>query len=311
MNQSISVVSTLYHSSQTVGSFLRQCQKYLSEITPLHEIILIDDCSPDDSVKKALKHDGPIKIVSLNRNYGHHHAMMAAVEQAKGDFIFLIDSDLEESPSLLLEFWNKLKENPEADVIYGVQDERRGKFTERVFGSLFYKVFNFLSDVKIPPNLLTVRLMTRRYVDVLNQYKERSLFIAGIWEIAGFNQVPIIVDKNSTSKTTYTLQNKIELVLNSITSFSSKPLLLLFKLSLLINIVTFCYIGRTLYYWFAFDENISGYSSIIISVWLFGGLLLTAISSVGLYLSKVFIEVKKRPRYSIKEIYDNSPLSKP
>lgn len=308
MNPSISLVSTLYYSSPTIHSFIKECESFLSRITPIHEIVLIDDGSPDDSVKKALKHDGPIKIVSLNRNYGHHHAMMAAIEQAKGDYVFLIDSDLEESPSLLLEFWSELKKNPEADVIYGVQDVRKGKITERVFGSLFYKIFNFLSDVKIPPNLLTVRLMTRRYVDVLNQYKERALFIGGLWEIAGFKQVSIIVDKNSTSKTTYTLQNKLELVLNSITSFSSKPLLLLFKLSLLINLVTLTYIGKTLFFWLTYDDPILGYTSLIISIWMFGGLLLSATSLVGLYLSKVFIEVKKRPRYSIKKIYDNTNL---
>jgi len=234
--------------------------------------------------------------------------MLAAVEHAKGDFVFLIDSDLEESPSLLLDFWNELKKNTEADVIYGVQDVRRGNFSERVFGSLFYKIFNFFSDVKIPANLLTVRLMTRRYVDALNQFKERAIFIGGLWKMNGFEQVSVIVDKKTTSKTTYTIQDKIELVLNSITSFSSKPLILLFNLSLLINIVTIVYIGRTIYHWLFFEENISGYSSIIISIWMFGGLVLSAISLVGLYLSKVFIEVKKRPRYSIKEIYDNSKL---
>lgn len=308
MNPSISVVSTLFHSSQTIDAFIRQCEESLSKITSYYEIVLIDDGSPDDSVNKALKHSGPIKIVSFTQNYGHHHAMMAAVEHAKGDFIFLIDSDLEESPSLLLEFWEELKRNSDADMIYGVQDTRKGKVTERVWGSLFYTIFNFLSDTKIPPNLLTVRLMTRRYVDVLTQFKERTLFIGGVWQMAGFKHVSLPVHKKSTSKTTYSLKGKLELVLNSITSFSSKPLLLLFKLSLLINILTLAYIGRTLYFWFAYDENISGYSSLIISIWIFGGLLLSAISVVGLYLSNIFIEVKKRPRYSIKEIFDNSPL---
>lgn len=308
MNPSISVVSTLFHSSQTIDAFIRQCEESLTKITSYYEIVLIDDGSPDDSVSKALKHAGPIKIVSFNKNHGHHHAMMAAVEHAKGDFIFLIDSDLEESPSLLLEFWQKLKKNPDTDMVYGVQDRRKGRVTERIFGSLFYTIFNLLSDIKIPSNLLTVRLMTRRYVDVLTQFKERALFIGGVWQMVGFKQIELLVHKKSHSKTTYTLKNKLDLVLNSITSFSTKPLVLLFKLSLFINFITLAYIFRTLYYWFAYDENISGYSSLIISIWMFGGLLLSATSVVGLYLSKIFMEVKKRPRYSIKEIFNNSPL---
>ena len=308
MKPSISIVSTLFKSSQTIDSFVNQCAKSVSKLTNRYEIILIDDGSPDDSVEMALKHDLPLKVVRFTRNFGHHHAMMAATEQAKGDYVFLIDSDLEESPSLLLEFWEKLNECKEADLVYGVQDIRKGKFGERLLGNVFYRIFNLLSEVQIPPNLLTVRLMTRRYVDVLVQFRERTLFIGGVWQIAGFNQVPLVVQKKSTSQTTYTLRDKLELVLNSITSFSSKPLFLLFKLSLIINIVTLAYVGWTLYNWFAYDESISGYSSIIISIWMFGGLLLSATSIVGLYLSKIFTEVKNRPRYSIKEIIDRSPL---
>ena len=150
--------------------------------------------------------------------------------------------------------------------------------------------------------------MTRRYVDSLIEFKERELFIGGVWQITGFKQIPLRVHKLSTSKTTYTLKSKLDLVLNSITSFSSKPLVLLFKLSLFFNLLTFSYIANTVYFWLTEDEPILGYSSLIISIWMFGGLLLTATSVVGLYLSKVFIEVKKRPRYSIKEIYDNTNL---
>lgn len=307
-NPTISIVSTLYKSSGTVIEFINSICNHASTITNNFEIVLVDDGSPDDSVEIARKAKAPTRIIQLTKNFGHHHAMMAAIENARGDSVFLIDSDLEESPSLLLEFWDELKKNSDADMIYGIQDTRKGKVIERVLGNLFYTFFNFLSDTKIPPNLLTVRLMTRRYVDVLTQFKERALFFGGIWQMAGFRQVALPVHKKSTSKTTYSLKGKLELVLNSITSFSSKPLVLLFKLSLLINILTLAYICRTLYYWFAYDENISGYSSLIISIWMFGGLLLSAISVVGLYLSKIFIEVKKRPRYSIKEIFDNSPL---
>ena len=142
-------------------------------------------------------------------------------------------------------------------MVYGIQAKRKGKIAERMFGQLFYILFNFLSDIKIPPNLLTVRLMTRKYVDVLNQFEERALFIGGIWQIAGFRQIPLIVNKKSCSKTTYRFKDKLELVLNSITSFSSKPLVLLFKISLLVNLITFAYILRTLYYWHNYDESIS------------------------------------------------------
>ena len=304
----ISIVSTLYRSSSTVVEFIKSVSKVASQITDQFEIVLVDDGSPDNSFELCKNYDAPIKVINFSKNYGHHMAMMAGIEHAKGEYIFLIDSDLEESPSLFLEFWEKLKKNPDTDMIYGVQRTRKGSFFERTSGSLFYRIFNFLSDVEIPNNLLTVRLMTRRYVDILIQYRERALFIGGVWQIIGFKQLPILVHKKSTSKTTYSLKNKIEMVLNSITSFSSKPLVLLFKISVLINIITLAIIARALYFWFSYDHNITGYTSLIISIWMFGGLLLTAISIVGIYLSKVFMEVKKRPRYSIKEISDQSPF---
>jgi len=307
-NPKLSIVSTLYRSSSTIIEFIRSISKVASQITNQFEIVLVDDGSPDNSAELCKNYDAPIKVISFSKNYGHHMAMMAGIEHAKGEYIFLIDSDLEESPSLLLEFWEKLKKNPDTDMIYGVQITRKGSFFERTSGGLFYRIFNFLSDVEIPNNLLTVRLMTRRYVDILVQFRERALFIGGVWQIIGFKQLPILVHKRSTSKTTYSLKDKMEMVLNSITSFSSKPLVLLFKISMLINLITLAIIGRSLFYWVFNDYNISGYTSLIISIWIFGGLLLTAISIVGIYLSKVFMEVKKRPRYSVKDISDQSPF---
>jgi putative glycosyltransferase len=304
----ISIVSTLYCSSETIVAFVNSICSVARQITPNFEIVLIDDGSPDDSVEKGKAIDAPLKIISFTQNQGHHHAMMAATEHAKGEFVFLIDSDLEESPSLLLQFWKTLQEENDIGMVYGVQDNRKGNLSERLFGGLFYKCFNLMSDVKIPENLLTVRLMTRAYVEVLMQFKEKALFIGGLWQIAGFKQRALTVHKESTSATTYTLKDKLDLVLNAVTSFSSKPLMLLFKLSLLINLLTFIYITKTLYTWLVYEKTISGYASIIISIWMFGGLILSAISIVGLYLSKVFIEVKNRPRYSIKAIFDNSPF---
>ena len=304
----ISIVSTLYKSSGTVTEFISSICNHASTITNNFEIVLVDDGSPDDSVEIARKAKAPTRIIQLTKNFGHHHAMMAAIENARGDYVFLIDSDLEEDPSLILDFWTKFEQNSDADVIYGIQENRKGSLVEKLSGKMFYSIFNALSEIQIPPDLLTVRLMSRRYVETLKQYTENSVFIGGLWQIAGYKQLPLRVRKKSSSRTTYTLTRKLELVLNSITSFSSKPLLLLFKLSLFINVITLLYIARNLYYWFEYDETMSGYSSIIISIWMFGGLLLSATSIIGLYLSKIFTEVKNRPRYSIKEIIDRSPL---
>lgn len=303
----LSIVSTLYKSNQTIEKFISSISKHSSIITDKFEIILVDDGSPDNSVDLAKNSNAPVKIIQFTKNFGHHHAMMAAIEHSRGDYVFLIDSDLEEDPSLLLEFWDEFQKQKNADVIYGVQENRKGGLIERFFGSLFYSIFNLLSEVKIPANLLTVRMMSRRYVDTLNEYQENSIFIGGLWKLAGYTQLPLTVRKGASSMTTYTIRKKIELVLESLTSFSSKPLVLLFRLSLILNLITVVFVINTVYLWLSYEKTISGYSTIIISIWMFGGLVLSATTIVGLYLSKIFIEVKKRPRYSIKEMFDNSP----
>ena len=130
-NHKISIVSTLYESSGTVAEFIKSICHHASSITDNFEIVLVDDGSPDDSVEIARKAEAPTKIIQLAKNFGHHHAMMAAIENARGDYVFLIDSDLEEDPSLILDFWKKFEQNSDADVIYGIQENRKGSFVEK------------------------------------------------------------------------------------------------------------------------------------------------------------------------------------
>ena len=232
--------------------------------------------------------------------------MMAACAHATGDFVFLIDVDLEESPELLFDFWNSFHAGDDLDVCYGVQIKRKGGFLERITGDLFYKGFNFLSDIEIPKNLLTVRLMSRRYVNALLQHTEKELFIAGLWQISGFNQEGIPVEKLAKGETTYRLSQKINLLLNSITAFSTKPLYMLFYISTVILIITLTYTIFIVYMKLSYPNITIGYSSILISIWFFGGLILSSLSIIGIYIAKVLREVKGRPNYIIKGISDKT-----
>ena len=164
----LSVVTTLYYSAPHLEEFHARVSRAAAALCPEYEILFVNDGSPDTSLDVALglfRRDPHVRIVDLSRNFGHHKAMMTGLEHARGDLIFLIDSDLEEAPELLEAFLGTMRETS-ADVVYGVQQTRRGGPTERFTGWLFFKLFNLLSDSPIPPNVLTVRLMTRRYVRV-------------------------------------------------------------------------------------------------------------------------------------------------
>ena len=203
----LSIVATLYKSSNYIEEFYCRITNEAKRIAEDYEIIFVDDGSPDDSLSKAIKlieKDYHIKIVELSRNFGHHKAIMTGLNHASGEFVFLIDSDLEEDPELLGKFWEELnKKNQDFDVVYGVQKIRKGYLLERFSGWLFYRIFNFFSEVKIPENFLTVRLMKKNYVKNLMSFKERQIVLSNLTILNGFKAKEIIVVKKNLSTSTY------------------------------------------------------------------------------------------------------------
>jgi len=302
----LSIVSTLYQSSPYIDEFIRRVSISAQQITQEYEIILVNDGSPDDSLQKALiaqKQNAHLKIVDLSRNFGHHEAGMAGLEQARGEFVFLIDSDLEESPELLLDFWRELDGNSGADVIYGVQEQRKGGWFEQFSGYLFYIIFNKLSNIKIATNALTVRLMKKHYVDVLTQYQERNLFVAGIMAHAGFNQQTLVVAKKSKPGSSYTFAKRLKLFLTCITSFSTKPLEYIFTLGGFIFLLS---VGALAYYFLEtvlLNTSISTVTAITLATGFIIGSLMSCIGLLGLYLAPIVTEIKQRPRVIINKIY--------
>ncbi|WP_367987530.1 glycosyltransferase family 2 protein [Vibrio sp. NTOU-M3] len=309
----LSIVATLYRSESYISQFYQRISDVAAKLFGLdYEIILVNDGSPDRSLDKAIalsKTDKKLKVVNLSRNFGHHKAMMTGLMHATGDLVFLIDSDLEEQPEWLELFYNKMNDT-QADVVYGVQETRKGGWFEKMSGSLFYKAFNMLGHIKIPENLVTTRLMSKDYVEALVLHKETDFFIAGLWQLTGFDQVELKLKKLSTSPTTYTLAKKISLLINAVTAFSNYPLILIFYLGVTVSLLSVVYITYLISNWFLYDTPLQGWTSLIASVWLFGGLILAALGVIGIYLGKVFIEVKRRPYTIIKSTYQNGEKQK-
>lgn len=303
----LSIVTTLYKSASHVQEFYERISKEAKKITDDYEIVFVDDGSPDDSLSKCIKlykKDDKVKVIELSRNFGHHKAIMTGLTYAQGDFIFLIDSDLEEEPELLGQFWDKLHNDENLDVVYGVQKARKGNWFEKWTGDLFYKAFNKISHVKVPRNLITCRLTTKDYNTALVSHKEREVFLAGLWMISGFNQKPIVVNKHSHSETTYSLKHKFSVLFNSLTSFSNFPLKVIFYIGLLISLLSFAYIVFILIQKLIFGAVLEGWTSLIVSVWFLGGLILFSIGTIGIYISKIFTETKQRPYTIIRKKYE-------
>jgi putative glycosyltransferase len=266
---------------------------------------LVNDGSPDkslDLVVQLSECDGHVIVVDLSRNFGHHKAMMTGLAHATGERVFLIDSDLEEDPEFLLSFAAQMQSEP-TDVVYGVQEKRKGSWFERWSGQWFYRLFKALTGQALPENIITSRLMSRRYVDALLRHKEREVFMAGLWHITGFVQRPQVVKKHSTSGTTYTFRSKMSLLVNSVTSFSNAPLISIFYIGISISLFAVFYIGYLAAHWMFFAKPLSGWTSVMASIWLLGGMIISFIGVVGIYLSKIFSETKQRPYTIVRQIY--------
>jgi putative glycosyltransferase len=304
----ISVVTTLYKSRRFLDEYIRLCEQALAEIgCTLYELVFVNDGSPDDSLDyllsvKAGRSD--MVIVDLSRNFGHHQAMHTGLSVSTGELVFAIDCDLEVSPMVLVEFYRRMKAE-HCDVVYGFQDRRKGGVVERLGGAVFYKVFNAMSDIPVPANVITEKLMTRRFLQGLLELGDRNLFLGGMIKWAGFNQIGVAVPKKQRDgANTYTLLRRISLMVNAITSFSSQPLVWLFHFGVTITSASFLYglflVVRKIVYQ---DQMVLGFTTIVALIVLSLGIITMCLGVIGIYLAKIYNQVRGRPIVLIRDIY--------
>lgn len=300
----ISIVTTVYKSEAFLKEFYQRSMESIKDCGfRSHEFVFVIDGITDNSIAvlQELKLEDPhIRIVQLSRNFGHHKAMMTGIGCARGDLVFAIDCDLEEKPELVIAFYAKYQDI-DADVIFGVQDVRKGKFFEKVTGKIFYWIFNKLADTPIEPNILMARLMSRRYVDQLEKYTERSLFLGGVFALVGFNQVSITVQKGSRGATNYSIKKRAMLMVDAITSSTHRLLVYVFYLGIFISSMSFVISLFYLINAIFIKDYLGGWPSLILSIWFLSGIIILCLGIVGMYISKMFEEVKQRPLAVIQQ----------
>lgn len=300
----LSIVTTLYKSQSTIAEFIQRALAAAESASSSVEMIVVDDGSPDDSaaiVRSIIDRDPRVRLVQLSRNFGHHRAMLAGLEQACGQRVFLIDCDLEEAPELSIEMIATLERNP-VDCLYGVQIGRKGGAIERISGRAFYWLFGALSEVNIPQNVSTLRLMSRRYVDSLLLFRDRNPVFVPLSLLAGYPQAPFLFSKNDTSKTTYSLRKRISLLVLAITTFSGRPLQFMFAASVVLSLLGLTY-GTYVVVRSLTGTVQDGWSSLMAVVVFFFSLNAMFTGLIGLYIKQVLEEVKDRPRAVVQEIY--------
>ena len=304
----LSIVATLFHSASHINEFHERASASAKRMVgDDYEILLVNDGSPDNSLDLAIRlieRDPHVVVIDLSRNFGHHKEMMTGLAHSKGERVFLIDSDLEEQPEWLFEFDEQMVQE-QCDVVYGIQKIRKGGLFERISGAVFYKLFRKLTGVNQPDNIVTARLMTKRYVQALLSHQEREVNIGGLWIITGFNQSTRLIRKRSISPTSYTLSRKFGHLVNAVTSFSSLPLVYTFYSGLFVSISALLFIVYLLLRFFFIASPPSGYTSLIASIWFFSGLIILFLGVQGIYVAKIFFEAKQRPYTIVRQVHRN------
>lgn len=299
----------MFHSAPYLEKFYDRISASAKKITDDYEIILVNDGSPDNSLDVAIslyEKDNKVKIIDLSCNFNHHKAIMTGLSYAKGDIIFVINCDLEEAPENIELFYKKLLDNSDCDLVYGVLENRKGNIFNRFYGYYFYKLMNFMSDIKFDRFLASSRMMSKRYIESLLKFEEREVFFAGLLCITGYKQLPLEITSSYKGSSSYNLRRRISLGINAIISFSNKPLIYVFYCGLLISLASLIFALDIIFQKIFYGINIVGWASLIVSIWMIGGLIILFLGIVGIYIAKVFIEIKRRPYTIIKNIYDKS-----
>lgn len=304
----LSVVTPILNEVETVPELITRIRAAVDSISPAVrlELVVVDDGSTDGTTEllaDLAATDPSMRVLELSRNFGHQAAITAGIDNSTGDAVVVIDGDLQDPPELIPKMVERWRAG--VDVVYAVRERRDGEvFYKRVAASLHYRIQRWLSDVDIPVDTGDFRLMARSVVDELVGLRESSRYIRGLVSWLGFTQeaITFVRDTRFAGERKYTFRSLLKLSLDGLTSFTDKPL----RLASQIGAITT--IGALLYgVWIVIarlidpDRAFEGFSAIMVTMLILGGVQLFAIGILGEYLGRVYVETKRRPLYVIRE----------
>jgi len=304
----ISLVIPIYNEESLIDELIERSIKVLVEISNVFEILVVDDGSQDGSMKKLLQHrdkEKRIKILSLSRNFGHQAALTAGLEYVKGDYIAMMDGDLQDPPELLREMYEKLKSG-EYDIINGKRRLRRKIIRRRMLTYIFHKLFKKLSGLKKIENIGNFSMLNRNALNGLLALKEKIRYLPGLRSFVGFSQgnIEYVREERKIGKSKMNIWKLWALGSDAIFSFSKIPLKMCLFLGLL-GIVVSLLAGIYVLIAKVFGFALLGWSSTLLSIYFLGSIQLTFLGILGEYVFRTYKESQNRPIYLVKEFYDD------
>lgn len=305
MKPHISIVSPVYRGEKMVAELVRRNVESVSAITDDYEIILVNDASPDnswDEIVKQCESNPKVKGINLSRNFGQHYAITAGLHYAKGDWVVVMDCDLQDRPEEIPNLYSKAQEG--YDSVLAQRVSRQDTAIKKMSSNLFYKLFSYMTDTEQDASVANFGIYNRIVVDAILEMGDAMRYLPTQVQWVGFKKayLPVEHSERAEGKSSYNFKRLFKLALDTMISFSDKPLRLTVKFGFIITalslLAAFCFLFR----WLSGDIVVLGYTSIMISVWLLSGILISIFGIIGLYIGRMFQKVKGRPLYIVKNL---------
>ena len=300
----ISVILPVYNEEGNLQILYDKIKDVMIKTPYTYEILFVLDPCTDNSekvVENIMKNDANVKLISFTRNFGKEAALISGINFSTGDAVITMDTDLQHPPELIDELIKMWQQG--FDVVNALRiDTNQKNYFKKITSKYFYKIFSYISDIKLKEGSADFRLLDKKVVKSINELHENDIFLRGMVPWFGYSQTSIsyLCHDRLSGETKFNISKLIKLALSGIFSFSLVPLRLVTYMGFIVSIFSFFYMIVILYTVLFLRSAFSGYASIIISVLFLGGIQLIAIGVLGEYIGKILLEAKQRPRYVIK-----------
>ncbi|MCB8995103.1 MAG: glycosyltransferase family 2 protein [Bacteroidales bacterium] len=301
----LSVVSPVYGCAGTVIELYLRLKKLCETENLSFELLLVDDGSPDNSwpsIEELSMKDERVKGILLSRNFGQHNAIAAGLEHSCGEWVVVMDCDLQDQPEEIIKLYKKALEG--YDIVLGKRQERKDRFIKKFLSKTFYRVLSYLTQTEQDSTIGNFGIYRDSVIKAVCSLGDQQRFFPTMVKWVGFRQTSITIEhsRRNIGKTSYSFRKTLNLALDVMLAFSDRPLKLIVKFGVYVSLFSLVYTTITLIRYMAGGIKVMGYTSLIISVWFFSGIIIVILGIVGLYIGKTYEKVKSRPNYIIKSI---------
>lgn len=299
----LSVVIPVYQAEHCLDELYQRLKAALESITPDFEIVLIEDCGGDNSwqvIERLAAADPRVRGIQFSRNFGQHYGITAGLDHCHGGWVVVMDCDLQDRPEEIPRLYAKAQQG--YDIVLARRGTRCDPLLKRIASWLFYKLFSYLADIEYDGQTGNFRIMSRKVVANFRRIREQLRFFGGLVQWMGFPTASIEVEhaERHEGKSTYTFAKLWKLASETIIAYSDKPLRLAIRFGFMMAFFAFCYGVYILIRALLYGSPIEGWSSLIVSLYFIGGVIIAILGIIGIYLGKTFDESKKRPLYIVR-----------